>query len=833
MLLIFGYGQAQQIDYLSPNQLSPKTYSSLDELVKEEFYNEVNYASNSNSTIGISNLDTCPTGDITITSQADIDALAGCTEITGDLTIDGVNITDGAETITDLSPLNDLTNITGNILIASLPEVTALPTFESLTQINGSYVIFALPLLTSLPNVPNQAVINGNLQFTSLPLITELPAGLSQITTINAGSDFEDNPGNQGNLNLSQLNGITSYPNFDNLTEINGLLSLSQLPLDTLPSLPNLTTLNNGIQIFANANLTSLTGFNSITNFGGTVDIQSNAALTTMNAFNGITSAEQFLFANQNALMTLDGFDSLVEIERFVIGFFNQSFTINAFSNLETLGFLQTINIQQDNFDFLSSVTELKYGLNINNSPNLTNLDGLDNAVLQEGFTIPSNLTSISKTLSISNCPLLTSLGNMDLTSDGHFQSIGLVNNTSLTDLTSLSGVSGQLPSITLGNLGIQNLDFLSNISQITDIFNINLNNQLTDISGIANIDFGNSINFTIASNSSLDQCNVDSVCEVVGLNTDPANNPDLTVFITNNNSNCANISIVESACGICLPGNVSLNSQAEIDNFSCVTVDGNLFISSSSQTEPITNLDALTTLTEVTGNVVIVETDITNLNGLNNLTSIGSDFEILNNEFLNDLSALSSLTNLNGTLNIFNNQSITNLEGLNNITSLSISLGINDNPLLTDISALADVDISNIIDLSINNNLALSECEIASVCSYLSANTTGIFISNNATGCNDTNEVQSACSLSNEDFIKSDFQVFPNPFTNQLQVQLPVGLEEVQVKLYNLTGKIVHQTKLTSNTVVISQLDKLAKGVYLLEIEVNNQQKLVYKLVK
>jgi hypothetical protein len=135
----------QQWPYLPLNSNELKYYNSLETLISQEFPNDLSKYQPNEAQRNTSS--SCPTGDVIITSQAEINALSSCTDILGDLVITGDNITNGANTITDLSPLNNVTNINGAIVIGDLPEVTTLPTFESLTAINGDYRLFNMPFL--------------------------------------------------------------------------------------------------------------------------------------------------------------------------------------------------------------------------------------------------------------------------------------------------------------------------------------------------------------------------------------------------------------------------------------------------------------------------------------------------------------------------------------------------------------------------------------------------------------------------------------------------------------------------------------------------------------
>ena len=104
------------------------------------------------------------------------------------------------------------------------------------------------------------------------------------------------------------------------------------------------------------------------------------------------------------------------------------------------------------------------------------------------------------------------------------------------------------------------------------------------------------------------------------------------------------------AAAAACSSTNYDLNTQAEVDALGatgCDSVSGYLYIRNSA--------------------------DITNLDGLANLTSVGGDLEAYQrgNGALTNLDGLANLTSVGGYLDIYGNDALTNLDGLANITSV------------------------------------------------------------------------------------------------------------------------------------------------------------------
>jgi len=110
-----------------------------------------------------------------------------------------------------------------------------------------------------------------------------------------------------------------------------------------------------------------------------------------------------------------------------------------------------------------------------------------------------------------------------------------------------------------------------------------------------------------------------------------------------------------------CLPEGIVFNTQEQIDSFQTNHPD----------------------CTEIEGNVTIAGDDITNLNGLSEVTSIGGDFEIGaydgNNPNLLSLMGLENLATIGGDFSLFNNTALTSLIALESLVSIDGSFTINE----------------------------------------------------------------------------------------------------------------------------------------------------------
>ena len=195
--------------------------------------------------------------------------------------------------------------------------------------------------------------------------------------------------------------------------------------------------------------------------------------------------------------------------------------------------------------------------------------------------------------------------------------------------------------------------------------------------------------------------------------------------------------------------GNLTLATQAEVDAFNYTSVTGFLTIGSTSfnTSSDITNLNGLSELTSVgsSGGIWILNNPLTNLNGLSNLQSTGL-LIIEQNPFLINLNGLSGLLSVGSKLDIFENPLLTSIDLPNlssigafdplgvgsflrivenntlnsiNLTSnlvLTGNLIVSLNPLLTDISATAIASISG--SLSFFDNLLLADIDFSGLLS-------------------------------------------------------------------------------------------------------------------
>ncbi|GAA3793121.1 hypothetical protein GCM10022271_26610 [Corallibacter vietnamensis] len=157
--------------------------------------------------------------------------------------------------------------------------------------------------------------------------------------------------------------------------------------------------------------------------------------------------------------------------------------------------------------------------------------------------------------------------------------------------------------------------------------------------------------------------------------------------------------------------GNVTLNSQTEVNNFAAnnyTQIIGNLTVISTNTSDPINSLVGFSSLTGVDGVLTIDSTFIINLDGFNSLSSVVT-LDIKDNDNLQNINALSSLTTVNQDLRIYRNQnnSFVNIDGLSSLTFIGDDLSISANSSLNNIDGLSSVQsIGGYFKLGTNESL-------------------------------------------------------------------------------------------------------------------------------
>ena len=143
-------------------------------------------------------------------------------------------------------------------------------------------------------------------------------------------------------------------------------------------------------------------------------------------------------------------------------------------------------------------------------------------------------------------------------------------------------------------------------------------------------------------------------------------------------------ISTFSNLYGNCPDGDVELGSQSQVDSFKleypdCTELNGGLYIGVISgplfSSTDITNLDGLSNITSIPGTLEITHNDeLTHLLGLN-LSQLDGDLIIDRNELLVSAEGLEGLTRIGGNLDLVGNFNDFSCDGLHNVKALDGSL--------------------------------------------------------------------------------------------------------------------------------------------------------------
>ncbi|MEE4260793.1 MAG: T9SS type A sorting domain-containing protein [Bacteroidales bacterium] len=211
-----------------------------------------------------------PYGNYFLLSQSDVDNFQnnyqGCTELEGDVIING-------DDITNLNGLSGVTSLSGSLVFGDWifggnPSLSNLEGLEGLNSIGNDLRINKSSLL-DLTGLNNLGSIGGNLSVEDNSVLANL-SGLEDLDSIGGGFYIKDN---------------------DSLTSLAGL--------------ENLVSIGERLYIASNNALTSLAGLGKVAYIGGTLSIRYNETLSTcdiQSICNYLDAPNGDIFINDNAL---------------------------------------------------------------------------------------------------------------------------------------------------------------------------------------------------------------------------------------------------------------------------------------------------------------------------------------------------------------------------------------------------------------------------------------------------------------------------------------------------------------------------------------------------
>jgi len=327
-------------------------------------------------------------------------------------------------------------------------------------------------------------------------------------------------------------------------------------------------------------------------------------------------------------------------------------------------------------------------------------------------------------------------------------------------------------------------------------------------------------------------------------INSFPANYPNCTVIggtVTISGNDITNLDslnvLIQIVGGLSIHGCSSLSSIYALSNLDTL---GWLSVMSTSILTNFTGLENINYLSYVE---LSYNWGLTNLVGLNNLDSIGGCLAIVNNESLIDLSGLNSLKYIGSCFDINWNPNLSSLSGLDSLNFIGEAFWLETNYSLTSIAALSNLESiagsmyidgvaitslegldniapSSISWLTIRNNGNLSNCNVQSICDYLTSPNGTVYIYNNAEGCNSPPEIAASCGnimpcLPNGDYYfttQAQIDNFQTDYPNCTNLSGDVTITGWEID--NLAGlnsiKAIRGDLIIFNTSVLTSLDGL-----------------------
>lgn len=218
---------------------------------------------------------------ITFSSQSQINsfrtAFPGCAVIEGDVTISGSGIY-------NLTGLNIITTINGDLKIECNQILTNLSGLDNLTHIGGALFVEGNFVLASLSGLDNLTWLGGNIMIANNPALGSVEA-LSGLTVISGNLWIEENPqlsSLEGLNNVGMVEGIIRIAANISLSDLNGFSGLSTVggaviiggqghlggtgnpALSDISGLSQLTAIGDKLEVSYNGNLESLSGLDNI-----------------------------------------------------------------------------------------------------------------------------------------------------------------------------------------------------------------------------------------------------------------------------------------------------------------------------------------------------------------------------------------------------------------------------------------------------------------------------------------------------------------------------------------------------------------------------------------
>ena len=305
----------------------------------------------------------CPAGNVTITSQSDVDAFAAsfpnCDTLPGDLVFTGIYIDDLSAFANvsviqgdlrysstfpgpyDFTGFGSLTHVGGSVEVFNCQRWRSFAGLGNLQRVEGSVLAQYVDSIEGLSGLSALDYVGGDLEVWGGPLMTGL-AGLNELDTVmgkfevwmgNAsgalpnqleyvGGDFRVTSGTgqlTGGAQLTRIDGqlMLGTPNMPSASAFPvlgvvhdlyiGLSGISSVNLNILPALDSVL---NNMEVGATSTLSTFSGLNNIDHVGGWLRFSNCDGLVSIaNAFQSVDSCGWLWLEGNDVLTDISAFD--------------------------------------------------------------------------------------------------------------------------------------------------------------------------------------------------------------------------------------------------------------------------------------------------------------------------------------------------------------------------------------------------------------------------------------------------------------------------------------------------------------------------------------------
>lgn len=392
-------------------------------------------------------------GDVALTTQKEVDDFGsfGYTHVIGTINVSDATAP-ASERIVDLSNLESLVAIDGDLRFLLLYSLEKFSGLKNLTSVSGDLIINNVPLLTEINGFESLEMVEGELGFNyndnlnqvdNFPKLTEvghLAIGansslldidfLKVLETVNGQIAIGSN---DSLVNISGLNGVKTARYIiieanPSLLNIDGFIGLENMPTDnaflkgeiwiahnssltTLNGFTNLISMNDTLTIANNQKLESFSGFIKLEDCGH-LFIQNNESLVVLSNFPSLKEIKGVCYITGNTILeTILGFENITRLEDIIIKFNNNLTQINAFNSLmEVTGSLEIdTNYELNNLEAFVSLESVNVSFVFKNNNLVENLSNFQNI-----SSIPGNVEIIDNQM-LANFCALTNVFNTNL----------------------------------------------------------------------------------------------------------------------------------------------------------------------------------------------------------------------------------------------------------------------------------------------------------------------------------------------------------------------------------------------------------------------------------